>query len=245
MSKKESGNVLFLILIAVVLFAALSYAVTKSTQSSGKGSSEEAARTGASTIMGYAASLRTSVMRMAMLRSSDPVDIMFSNDAWHANNGSVGHSLGTPSDPERYVFHPEGGGQGAITFEKYAVVCPGSSCTDPWTTAPGHGRIEYVNIPGVGTNAVEIAYRLWSPSKEVCEAINTILGIPEIPDIHVPTNSYHSGSSINPPPSLAAISRPDATLIEGESDFCYRGISSSGSNDGYNAYYYMSVLLPF
>ena len=51
-TRKESGNVLFLILIAVALFAALSYAATKSNQS-GTNVTKERTQTEAAQILQY------------------------------------------------------------------------------------------------------------------------------------------------------------------------------------------------
>ena len=51
---REEGNVLFLILIAVVLFAALSYAVTSSTRSGGGSVSKDKAKSYAAAIVQHA-----------------------------------------------------------------------------------------------------------------------------------------------------------------------------------------------
>ncbi|MFH1158313.1 MAG: hypothetical protein V1721_05450 [Pseudomonadota bacterium] len=59
----ERGNALFLILIAVALFAALSYAITQSGRGSGTVDKEQALITAAS-ISEYPATLRTAVTRM-------------------------------------------------------------------------------------------------------------------------------------------------------------------------------------
>jgi len=65
----ESGNVLFLILIAVVLFAALSYAVTSSTNSSGGNVDEEALQLEASRLIGWAASAQASFQRRSLVHN--------------------------------------------------------------------------------------------------------------------------------------------------------------------------------
>src|SRR5690348_16442752 len=64
--QSESGNVLFLILIAVALFAALSYAVTQSSRSgSGEATSEKSLISGAQ-ITQYPAGVRTDIIRMVI-----------------------------------------------------------------------------------------------------------------------------------------------------------------------------------
>ncbi len=60
----ESGNVLFLILIAVALFAALSYAVTQSSRSGGGDAASETNLINSSTITQYPAGIRTALVRM-------------------------------------------------------------------------------------------------------------------------------------------------------------------------------------
>ena len=70
--QNQSGNVLFFILIAVALFAALSYAVTSSTRSGGGNISKEKAQTLASQILNHGIAVRTAVTRMTM--SGVPVE---------------------------------------------------------------------------------------------------------------------------------------------------------------------------
>ena len=67
MYKHDNGNVLFLILIAIILFSALSYAVTRSTQSEGKGISQEDAEIQAANANQYLNALRTAFMRLELM----------------------------------------------------------------------------------------------------------------------------------------------------------------------------------
>src|SRR5690606_2698113 len=73
----ESGNVLFLILIAVALFAALSYAVTQSTRSGGGDASGETNLISSAQVTQYPASVRTSLVRMIIGGKSIDTPITF------------------------------------------------------------------------------------------------------------------------------------------------------------------------
>lgn len=64
--KRERGNILFLILLAVVLFTALSYAVTQSMRGGGNDASKEVAQGKAADLMNYFVSLDTAVQRMRL-----------------------------------------------------------------------------------------------------------------------------------------------------------------------------------
>ncbi len=98
---KQSGNVLFLILIAVALFAALSYAVTQSTRSGGGTADRETSILNAASLTQYPAALRTSVIRM-ILNGTDVETIRFDDP------GEI-QTLGL-ADNRSFVFHPDGGG---------------------------------------------------------------------------------------------------------------------------------------
>lgn len=97
--KSESGNVLFLILIAVALFAALSYVVTQSTRSGGGSTEREKNILSSAQMTQYPTALRTSIIRM-ILGGVGVEDIVFNSPS----NFDTGISVNT------LVFHPQGGG---------------------------------------------------------------------------------------------------------------------------------------
>src|SRR5688500_18709552 len=85
---KESGNVLFLILIAVALFAALSYAVTQSTRSGGGDAGRETSRISGAQMTQYPASIRTALVRMII--GGQNVDTLEFNDPSTFDNCTEG-----------------------------------------------------------------------------------------------------------------------------------------------------------
>src|SRR5690606_14672174 len=103
-AQSESGNVLFLILIAVVLFAALSYAVTQSTRSGGGGASQETSLISSANVTQYPASIRTAILRMIVSKNTDADVLAFDPPADFATFCDV--SL---ANAAVCVFHPDGG----------------------------------------------------------------------------------------------------------------------------------------
>src|SRR5690606_6179950 len=99
---KEQGNALFLILIAVVLFAALTYAITQSGRGGGDVGRETHQITGTA-LTQYTTSIRTAITRM-LIRGIAVDELKF--DPPHATAYEVS------ADVRYQVFHPDGGGVG-------------------------------------------------------------------------------------------------------------------------------------
>lgn len=102
----ERGNILFLILLAVVLFAALSYAVTSSTQGGGKNASEETVKSAVAALTQYATLMENTITRLKL--TNDCADEQFS----FINTSVSGYPESqSPTNPKRcHIFNPEGGG---------------------------------------------------------------------------------------------------------------------------------------
>ena len=97
--QSEKGNVLFLILIAVALFAALSYAVTHSSRGGGDVDSDKA-RLKASQILQWHATLKSEVLRFSLRSGIRAEDIRVSG----------GNSWTPCSTGADCLWAPEGGG---------------------------------------------------------------------------------------------------------------------------------------
>lgn len=168
--RSERGNVLFLILIAVALFAALSYAVTQSTRSGGGDASKETNLVNAAGITQYPASIKTAITRMIVSNSTDPNDLLF-------DTPSTFSSLTTDELKEQGVFYPTGGG--ATYVEAPDSVMQGG-VVGTWHFN-GENRVMNIGTTegSLSTTDADIIAFLPDVKKAVCDSIHDKLGIPK------------------------------------------------------------------
>lgn len=105
MSKKENGSALFLILIAVALFAALSYAVTKSGGSVSGAISKEEAVIEATKILETSEYISSSLQRFMLIENLNIWDVSFDNDVYKWDYENI-----PPYPTTQHLFHPDGAG---------------------------------------------------------------------------------------------------------------------------------------
>ncbi len=225
---RQSGNVLFLILLAVALFAALSYAVT-ATDSNPAGDSETVLISSAQ-LTQYPLSVRTAVTRM-IIEGADVEDLEF-NEPSEFENCAVGTNF------EYCVFHPNGGKATYRDAPPDIMSSAGGNEDGEWRYN-AENEVKFVGTTGdiEGTpeeGSVELIAFLAGISKGVCGRINEQLGIDEIPvesGIDVDTNKVNTdGSSlveICEGGCGGTIGGQDAPSLDGKSYACFELNSDS------------------
>lgn len=176
--KNQKGNVLFLILIAVALFAALSYAITQSSRGGGDSGSEDA-RIQAARIIQYGTSIKVALDRMRIMNGVGENEISFYNETFTTMAGALRQPAGdfpNCGDVSCQIFHPDGGGATPIIFGGEAILV--DSPVPGGGTAPGHTRFWEVDIENLGSSANDLAMSVLYLTPEVCMAVNDLLGIP-------------------------------------------------------------------
>lgn len=158
--RKESGNVLFLILIAVALFAALSYVVTQSTRSGGGSTEREKAILSSAQMTQYPTALRTAIIRMVL------GGVAIENVKFNAPGAFGAYSTA------QLVFHPSGGG---ATYQQAPADLSASGNAALTWTHNAQFDVPGIGIDGAGGNDV-IAF-LQGVSQSVCRQVNEELGI--------------------------------------------------------------------
>ena len=157
--QNQKGNALFLILIAVALFAALSYAVTQSNRGSGSVEKEQAIIL-ASQVTQYPATVRTGITRMIITGTASTA-IVFTTP---------------PTGLVTEVFDAVGGGVVPVAPPANALVTAGS-----WIYLPATHSTDGWYIQDVGTNADtagrEVVALLRNVKRDVCNQINRGLGL--------------------------------------------------------------------
>lgn len=206
-ASRQRGNALFLILIAVALFAALSYAITQSSRGGGSSVQKEKDVLLAAQIIQIGSDIKTAVQRLSLAGLSlDSIKL---------------HATGNPMAPctdtdGTCVFTPEGGGISWPTIP--------ADAQDANAAAKILAVLEPVDgVSLVGTSLPDGYIYLVGVTRGVCVAINKGLGVSNdviVPDSHafdVGTAPVWVAGQENPPEGCIDFS----ALVPGEYLFYY------------------------
>lgn len=224
---RESGNVLFLILIAVVLFAALSYAVTQSSRLSGENSTKEKAQLKLSQAIDFVNDVQVAVTRLrASGCAEDQISFENSIAQFYVNPKA-------PADKSCHVFRPEGGN---VVFQQIPDMAAAKG--------PDWYRAYYVFFAGTevygqgmtGSRPDSNDLAMAAPiTKEMCDLIVQQLGVPLFED-----GGY---DSFNADPFRGSYATRGSTVpfsnnVQNGGALCFRNSSGPGAQ-----YYYLQTLI--
>jgi hypothetical protein len=233
------GSALFIILIAVLLFAALTYAITSSSRSKGD-VNKERTQLEASRMVSYVGALRNTVHRMVLAQGIPAETLMYNNNLYKTNNGNLVYPLGAPADPSRYVFHPSGGNLTPQNFPSISAVCTNSSCDSGGQILAGDAIVLWVQADGVGTDAPDIAIMFNNPTRDACIAFNKGFNMPVASGtfgLYIHKTGYQTTAAVNAEPVLTPMTA-GAAIAAGRMEYCFTDVNSSGTghaNTGYRA----------
>ncbi len=167
----QRGNILFLILLAIILFVAMNYAVMSQRDGSKNASSEKVGSMTAQ-ILQQAAMVEQTVQRLRVSGGCSDVQLSFANTI---NSPANYVNPNAPADKHCHVFDALGGGLANPIPPAGSQDLTGRSA---WYNVEGYvynGSDAWVNV---GTSAPELGMYLMDIRPEVCEALNVKLGIP-------------------------------------------------------------------
>lgn len=243
----QSGNALWIILVAIALLAAATIAVTRSSDSTEESGSKEQDRIAASEIMRYAASIEQAVQQMQMRGLSE-------NDISFENSTISGYENPNCVTGDCKIFDADGGGR------RYTA--PKSQWLDKSLSSRTYYGEWYITgavcVEGVGTDNTppesscqsngstrdeDLVIIMPFVKKSICIAINNLANVsnpdsepPQDAGDPYPDDSKYAGSYLEP--SRLLDSRKDNDETFGKKTGCIEGDSSKAAfADGYYFYH--------
>jgi len=240
---KQRGNALFLILIAVALFAALSYAVTNSGRGGG-GIDREQASIDASILLQQGATLASAVQKMRILNGTQPEQLEFMNDVYVGfYNGQ--HDNPTCNDNSCKVFHPDGGGISFPIVPKNIIDDCAATCAESYSSNQDpYWRFFGSNvIRGLGSDLKFEVFAGVRVSKQHCIAINQQLDIPNPSGEPPVAGSSTHMQSFNGPANLSddhPSSNTFPAVFDNKYTGCFRQPHPMHGNERYIFFYVLA-----
>lgn len=217
----ERGNAIFIVLIGVVLFAAVTFVISSGRDTGTKTLDEEEARLAATEVIQFGNAVKIAVERLLRIANADELNtagngILFSASGAHADYGVPG------AQPKTEIFHPSGGG--IIYTDPPAGTCT-SACSYEFT-----GQIK---VPAMGTDLYEFTMVLAPIDEVVCKQLNKVWqnGFATPPVENALVLERFDGSAF-PGTNLIAMTN----AVSGKKAFCYK------EGTGAERYIYVHVI---
>jgi hypothetical protein len=231
--QNEKGNVLFYILIAVALIAALSYAVAQSSRGSTNALSEERANLVVTEILDYA-NIVSSAVGQLKLRGCKETHLSFENSVY---TGYTNVTVGAPTDDSCDVFHINGGWVEPLK--------PQSDWLDSSLSAEDyHGDILLTATTGidlVGAASADLLLVIPFLQREVCIGLNNKLGV-GVTDAAPPLDAGNSwdntGTQFTGSFPGGELIQDAGNILDGKSTGCFEGDTNPAGG-----YHFYKVLL--
>lgn len=177
----EEGNVLFYILVAIALLAALSYAVSRGSRGNMSGVTDDRAKLLATEIIDYGSTMANAVGQLR-LRGVAVSDLCFDDPSWGVND--YDHSGCT--DDFNKIFHPDGAG---LTWaDAPSEAMDSSASPDNLWHIYGDNEVNLIGTTCGADTCADLILVLDELSQNVCLKINDRLGITNPSDVP-PTHS--------------------------------------------------------
>ncbi len=221
----QRGNILFLILLAVVLFAALAYAVTSSLRGGGKDASSEKMDLLASRIIQNAHLIEQTMVRGQMINNIPD----WGFDFWPAS--SVNN---TCTQVECRIYNERGG---SVPFLKVAAKYTYNGVDDGTGTTDRDASFVVAKMEGIGTDASDLVLIYFPLKKELCDALNRVGNTnvdATIADIFGGASGSYSGTLTALPIAINAIIGDTNLTMKGKKMGCSYGNDSTAK---YRFYY--------
>ncbi len=189
----QSGNVLFLILIAVALFAAVTYAVTSSSRTGGGDSANEQTDMIASQIIQYGEAVKQGFLRLRTTNNCplEQIAATYTAPAWL---GAYNTNSQAPTNFRCHLFRPEGAGLVTFQWNQNYFSTPDSTLVvyGPPRYYSFTGNLAVTN-EGLATGA-ELLGILPGLTLDICRAINRKANVnPPNYDPTGFTTAWHTG----------------------------------------------------
>ncbi|GEM_PF-5001263 len=233
---KQNGNALFLILIAVGILAALTFAVTNSSRMN-TNLDDETIELTVNEIFEQSSNLEYSLKRFLLVNEYDISEI----DLYDAAKGDNGNLTSCSTDACN-LFHTNGGGVSAPQLPTNAFDSAPTSCNSGLMNGRYKYHFRITSFDSIGTDLPEIVLIYNCVRDEVCDAVNYRLNLLEKgdADIEHSKGSFGTdyGSFNGSSPALSGltpdfIGSEDARVV-GQKMFCEKAPSVSLGNTLYS-----------
>lgn len=161
----ESGNVIFIILIAIALLAALTFTVSKGNQGGHQTVIKDQAKLFASEISEYSQNIANAVAQLRLRGCSE-------NQISFENNTVAGYE-NVPTNTSCQVFHADGG---SVNWQDIQAAVQDSSNSSEWMFT-GDTRIKDIGTTKTNALSSELMVILMGLTDSVCEQLNVILNV--------------------------------------------------------------------